>query len=94
MPKVLRNIFLVIFSKLSEEDKRLHMVWSFWLTITAQILWPAPWAFFAVFSLGFIKECWDYRFGSGFCLFDIMGNLIGITAALTLTRILPSGVFE
>lgn len=70
--------------KLREEDKVKHMVWSFWLTLAALVLWSAPVAFLAVFLLGLAKECWDFRYGSGFCLFDMMGNLIGSVAGLIL----------
>ena len=41
-------------------------------------------AFGAVFLIGLAKECWDHFYGSGFCWFDMMGNLIGIAAALAL----------
>jgi hypothetical protein len=85
---------MVIPAKLQEEDKRLHIAWSFWLSLTARILWPAPWAFFAVFLLGLAKECWDSRYGSGFCLFDICANIIGSTFALFFTSLLPGTLFD
>lgn len=62
--------------------------------LTANFLWSAPWAFAAVFVLGLAKECWDIRFGSGFCLFDILANLLGSSFALLLTSALPSTLFE
>lgn len=68
--------------KLREEDKIKHMVWSFWLTLAALLLWSATVAFAVVFMLGLVKECWDIRYGSGFCLFDMAGNLIGSVAGL------------
>jgi len=80
-PAFLRFFHLVSL-KLQEEDKVRHMVWSFWLTLGALLLWSAPLAFAAVFLLGLAKECWDFRFGSGFCLFDMAGNFIGSTAGL------------
>lgn len=67
-------------SKLQEEDKIKHMVWSFWLTVTALVLWSSLTAFLAIFSIGFAKECWDARYGSGFCFFDMAGNMVGIVA--------------
>lgn len=82
MTNSLRQFFMALPTKLREEDKVKHMVWSFWLTLTALVLWPAPLAFLAVFLLGLAKECWDYRYGSGFCLFDMMGNFLGSLAGL------------
>ena len=76
------QIFQLLFLKLREEDKVKHIVWSFWLTLAALLLWPAPLAFLAVFILGLAKECWDFRYGSGFCLFDMAGNFLGSTAGL------------
>ena len=94
MTLALRQLLMALPAKLHEEDKRLHMVWSFWLLLTARILWPAPWAFVAVFLLGLAKECWDSRFGSGFCVFDICANLIGSAFALIFTSILPGPLFD
>lgn len=82
MTNSLRQFFMALPSKLREEDKIKHMIWSFWLMVAALILWPAPLAFVAVFLLGLVKECWDYRYGSGFCLFDMMGNFIGSSVGL------------
>lgn len=84
MTGVLRRFFLALPAKLREEDKGRHMAWSFWLTLAALVLWPAPLAFFAVFLLGLGKECWDARYGSGFCMFDMAGNAIGIAAGQAL----------
>ncbi len=77
-----------------KEDKRLHLIWSFWITIVARIIWPTPWAFMIVFIIGFLKECWDHRYGSGFCIYDIFANVIGSTFALILTSGLPGTFFE
>jgi len=79
--------------RLSEEDKRLHVRWSFWMTMAAQVLWPTGWAVAAVFAVGLVKELWDERYGSGFCFVDLACNLIGITAAAMLCAVLPEGVF-
>lgn len=80
----------VLFGKLQkEEDKHLHMMWSFGLMMVAQLLWPAMWAFVAVFSIGIFKEFWDSRFGSGFCMFDVFANILGIFSAFVLTFVIP-----
>lgn len=69
--------------KLREEDKIKHMVWSFFLTLAALTITLPYQAFCAVFVIGLAKECWDFRFGSGFCLYDMTANLIGSIAGLT-----------
>jgi hypothetical protein len=74
--------------KLREEDKVKHMVWSFFLTLAALTIWPAYLAFSAVFVIGLVKECWDFRFGSGFCLYDMTGNVIGSLVGLTFGLLL------
>lgn len=76
------EFFQLLSGKLREEDKIKHMVWSFWLTLAALALWSAPLAFIAVFALGLAKECWDSLYGSGFCWFDMTGNLIGSMVGL------------
>lgn len=86
--------FLVI--KLREEDKIKHMVWSFWLTLAASIVLSPALAFGAVFLLGLAKEWWDKYYGSGFCFYDMTGNLIGSLAGLLcvyMLRLLLSALF-
>ena len=82
MINLLCQFILKLPAKLREEDKVKHMTWSFWLTLAALWVWPAPIAFGAVFLIGLVKECWDFRYGSGFCMFDMAGNLIGSVIGL------------
>ena len=82
MTNSLCQFFMALPTKLREEDKVKHMVWSFWLTLAALMVWPALLAFALVFLLGLAKECWDFRYGSGFCLFDMMGNFLGSLGGL------------
>jgi len=56
--------------------------------LAAQLFWPVIWAFVVVFCIGLVKECWDSRFGSGFCIFDIFANVFGILGALVLSLVL------
>ena len=71
-------------NKLRQEDKGRHMILSFWLMLAALWLWPPLIAVTAVFLIGLAKECWDHFFGSGFCFFDMAGNVLGILAGLLL----------
>ena len=68
--------------KFKEEDKAKHLFWSFWLTMGALLVWSSPTVFAVVFLLGLGKECWDSKYGSGFCLYDMVCNLVGSVAGL------------
>lgn len=82
MTNSIHQFFAILPRKLREEDKIQHMVWSFWMTAAALLVVSIPLAFLVVFLLGLAKELWDYRYGNGFCLFDMTGNLIGSGAGL------------
>lgn len=82
------QFFRILPFKLREEDKVKHIVWSFWLTLAALLLWQPLTAFAAVFFLGLAKECWDAQYGSGFCLFDMVGNFLGSLVGLMLGLVL------
>lgn len=82
MANSLHHFLMALPTKLREEDKVKHMVWSFWLMLAALILWPAQQAIAVVFLIGLAKEFWDARFGSGFCMFDMAGNVLGMIACL------------
>ena len=94
VPVTMSRSLMMVVAKMNEHDKRLHIVWSIWLMILARILWPAPWAFCAVFLVGFAKECWDHRYGSGCWVFDMIAQVIGISIALILTESLSGTLFE
>ena len=83
--------------KLREEDKIKHIAWSFCLTLMALVLLSPVLALGAVFLLGLAKEWWDKYYGSGFCFYDMTGNLIGILAGLLcdfLLRLLLTSVLS
>lgn len=58
------------------------MIWSFWITLIALCFWPLADAIIFSFFVGFSKEVWDHFYGSGFCVFDLAGNGIGMTVAV------------
>ena len=97
MPYSLRQFFTALPFKLREEDKIKHMAWSFGLTLMALAVLSPVLAFGAVFLVGLAKECWDKYYGSGFCFYDMIGNLIGSLAGLFcgfLLRLLLTAVFS
>jgi hypothetical protein len=67
-----------------ERDKIQHLTLSFVLLLAALMLMPPALAIAGVFLIGLVKECWDERYGSGFCRYDMLGNLLGMAAALAL----------
>ncbi len=97
MPYFLLQFFMALPFKLREEDKIKHMVWSFYLTLMALVLLSPVLAFGTVFLLGLVKEWWDKFYGSGFCFYDMTGNLIGSLAGLLcdfLLRLLLTAVLS
>ena len=70
--------------KLQEEDKIQHMRWSFGLLLGALLFMTPLQAFVAVLLVGLAKEIWDLRYGSGFCMYDMAGNMIGCLGGLAL----------
>jgi len=97
MPYFLRQFFMALPFKLLEEDKIKHIAWSFCLTLMALVLLSPVLALGAVFLLGLAKEWWDKYYGSGFCFYDMTGNLIGILAGLLcdfLLRLLLTSVLS
>ena len=89
----LSSFVRTILAKMQEEDKRKHIVWSFWLILVALLFLPVAEAFIAVLMIGLAKECWDHFYGSGFCLFDILGNLLGSIIG-TLLFLAISGLYR
>ena len=89
----LSSFVRAIPTKMQEEDKRKHIVWSFWLVLVALLFLPVAEAFIAVLMIGLAKECWDHFYGSGFCLFDILGNLLGSIIG-TLLFLAISGLYR
>ena len=71
------QFFLNLPHKLREEDKIKHIYWSFFLLLFTLVFVPMHQALVMVLALGLVKEVWDEYYGSGFCLFDITGNILG-----------------
>ena len=78
------NFLLCLPGKLKEKDKIQHMTWSFGLLLGALFFMPPVIAFAAVLLIGLVKEFWDLRYGSGFCLYDMAGNVIGCLGGIAI----------
>lgn len=79
-----RAIGGILRQRYAEHDKHQHVRWSFGLTLGAALILPLSWAVALVFAIGIGKECWDQRYGSGFCFWDIGANIVGMAGALVL----------
>ena len=90
----LNRLSIFVVGKVREEDKRLHFIWSFWLMVSASLLWPELTALYITLFIGFLKEVWDELYGSGFCFYDLIANLLGCLTALYLIRLLALPFFE
>ena len=77
MHSSISKFFFHLPQKVREKDKIQHMAWSFVLLLLALFFMSPLRAFIAVLLVGMAKEFWDLRYGSGFCLYDMVGNVIG-----------------
>ena len=71
-----------LLEKLRETDKRKH----FWVCFCLQFVflpWLSLWGSMGLaLFIGTLKECWDQRYGSGFCWYDMLANILGIGAGV------------
>lgn len=63
---------------LRQEDKQKHIWYSFFIFIGCNFLFSVVVAFFLTLSVGVGKEIWDRYYGSGFCWYDMIANMVGI----------------
>jgi len=70
--------------KMTEPDKILHIQYSAGILLTSYIILPMMYAIIFTFLIGLLKECWDHYYGSGFCFYDMLANMIGILSSIFL----------
>lgn len=76
--------YKALLVKLGETDKLKHfgvcfvlqLVFLPWLSVLASIG--------LALLIGTLKECWDQRYGSGFCWYDMLANVLGIGAGVAV----------
>jgi len=79
-------------SLLDEEDKRKHLLYSFFIMLALSALLGLTLAVILTALIGLVKEVWDHYYGSGFCWRDMAANGIAITAGLIAAALLFNGV--
>ena len=82
----------MFFSRFKEEDKIKHITWSFWITVIALLFFTNFYSLLLAFLIGVIKEVWDHYYGSGFCLYDISANCLGISLAFCINYMILFGI--
>lgn len=73
--------------RMTEQDKILHIQYSAGIMLASYVLLPVMYAIIFTFLVGLLKECWDHYYGTGFCLYDMLANMIGILGSLFLVKI-------
>lgn len=63
---------------LKQEDKQKHIWYSFAIFIGCTFVFSVVSSFFLTLTVGVGKEIWDRYYGSGFCWYDMIANMIGI----------------
>jgi len=74
--------FRSLVLRMGEEDKRKHFWVCFFLQFLFLPLLSVGWAMILILLIGTLKECWDQRYGSGFCWYDMLANALGMVAGL------------
>jgi hypothetical protein len=77
-------------NQLTQRDKVQHILCSFGLVAICLLVMPPLQALFLVGLIGFAKEVYDHFFGSGFCLYDMGGNAIGMAVGMMTFWVLSS----
>ena len=85
--------YKTLLVKLKESDKLKH----FWVCFFLQIAF-LPWlsvlaSIGLALLIGILKECWDQRYGSGFCWYDMLANILGIAAGVIIYVLVSGSVW-
>jgi len=79
----------IIKSILKHEDKFLHFFASGWIFLfLTTIINSVAVCFFVTFLIGLAKEIYDYKWGNGEDMYDMVANILGIIVTLLIFFIL------
>lgn len=79
-----KKIYVILYQCHLQKDKQQHFFVSLVLFFFFCIFLNIGYALLLTFFIGLLKEIWDEFFGSGFCLWDIMANVLGMLTGLCL----------
>lgn len=73
---------------IQEKDKQQHILVCLLLVFMFSYLLQTGLVVFLVLLIGLGKEIWDKYYGTGFCWYDMLANVIGIGLALNIQFLL------
>lgn len=73
---------------LHETDKQQHILVSCIIMMACLVFMTFIPSFIVTFAIGIAKEIWDKIYGTGFCWYDMLGNMVGIVVAIALYPII------
>lgn len=66
-----------LLDTISQNDKQWHFLCSCFILFLSVPFLGLLYSLIATLLVGFIKECWDHVYGTGFCWLDILANILG-----------------
>lgn len=73
---------------LQQKDKQQHIIISSVIMAACLIYLGIAQSVSLTFVIGIGKEIWDECYGTGFCWYDVLGNVMGILVAIALYEII------
>jgi hypothetical protein len=75
-----------IIFRLTQTDKYQHILASFMIMLLGFLFMSITLSIILTLLVGFSKEIWDKYYGSGFCWYDMLANVIGIVMAFVFYK--------
>jgi len=70
--------------RIREEDKQQHFLYSLAILLLSYCVFSLTFSLVVTLLIGLGKEIWDHYYGSGFCYWDLLANVLGISTGLLL----------
>ena len=80
----LQEIVRHLQERMREEDKQQHFLYSLGILLLSYCVFSLAFSLVVTLLIGLGKEIWDHYYGSGFCWWDLLANVLGIFAGLLL----------
>jgi len=69
---------------MQEEDKQQHFLYSLGILLLSYCVFSLISSLIITLLIGLGKEIWDHYYGTGFCWWDLLANMLGIFTGLLL----------